>query len=180
MIVYEGTQNYEFSSIDTKLWHYCWCQELLADRYPVGLSSENLCQHLTKTDAELIDYHLFEHRDLNGRDRKGMTILKVLQPHRKNINLPDISELPGSKPLNKVSIRSFHGFSCICSRGLPYLTSMIQETIALTEACCPSNGGYWGGEEKLCWCVVVYPLSYNADVCLLRSDWERGQHLKCK
>jgi hypothetical protein len=37
---------------DTKPQHYCWFQDVLPDRSPVALSSERLCQHLTKSDAE--------------------------------------------------------------------------------------------------------------------------------
>jgi hypothetical protein len=61
---------------------------------------------------------------------------------------------------------------------------MIGEAIVLLKACFPSKEGYWGGEAKLGWCMVVFPLSYNAergqDVCLMKGDWERRQHLKCK
>lgn len=39
-------------SADTKPWHCCWCQDILANRSLVWLLSERLCQHLTKTDAD--------------------------------------------------------------------------------------------------------------------------------
>ena len=55
-------------SADTKHWHYCWCQKVLADRSLVWLSSERLYQHLTNTDADIANYQT-EPMDPNGRVR---------------------------------------------------------------------------------------------------------------
>jgi hypothetical protein len=40
------------SSADTPLLHYCWCQEVLADRSLVWLLDERFCHNLIKTDAD--------------------------------------------------------------------------------------------------------------------------------
>jgi hypothetical protein len=41
--------------MDTKPWHYCWCQDLLGDRL-AWMSSERFCQYLTKTDVDTQRY----------------------------------------------------------------------------------------------------------------------------
>jgi hypothetical protein len=42
-----------YSSEKCKPHHHCWCQEVLADRSLVWLSSERFCQHSTKTDVDI-------------------------------------------------------------------------------------------------------------------------------
>jgi hypothetical protein len=46
----------------TKPRHYCGCQEVLADRSPIQLSPDKLCQSLTNTGQMLTANHWTEHR----------------------------------------------------------------------------------------------------------------------
>lgn len=59
------------------------CQYVLADRSQVVLTSERLCQHLAKTDADLIPNHYMESRDPKGRDREGPQKLKEIATPQK-------------------------------------------------------------------------------------------------
>jgi hypothetical protein len=65
-----------------------------------------------------------------------------LQPHRKNndINLPDPSELPGTKPPTKEYTWKDHGSSRICSRGWPCLASVGGEALGPVKVPSPSVG----------------------------------------
>jgi len=58
---------------DTKPRHYCRCQELLADRSLIQLSSERLCQSLTNTEvnahSQWAQNAHSQHGDPNGRVR---------------------------------------------------------------------------------------------------------------
>jgi hypothetical protein len=53
---------------DTKPRHYCRCQ-VLADRSPIQLSPERICQFLTNTDVDVHSQTWTEHRDPNGKVR---------------------------------------------------------------------------------------------------------------
>jgi hypothetical protein len=59
-----------------------------------------------------------------------------LQSHRKNnINYLDHPVFPETKPPTKEYIHGgIHGFSFICSRELPYLTSVGEEAVGAVEA----------------------------------------------
>ena len=85
---------------DTKPRHYCWCQELLADKEPdIAVSWEALpepvkyrCGCLQPTITLSTGIPMEELGD--WRSRRG------LQPHRKNNNINQWTspELPGTKP----------------------------------------------------------------------------------
>jgi hypothetical protein len=70
--------------------HYCWCQEVLADRSLRGSSST-----WTKCMQILTDNHQTEPRIPKEELGEWLKELKGLQPHKKNnINHP---EFPGTK-----------------------------------------------------------------------------------
>ena len=73
-----------------------------------------------------------------------------MQPHRKNnINQPDPPELLGLNHQPKSTYGGTHGYSFICSRGLPFLASVGGEALGTVKAGCPSVGEYQGEEVRV-------------------------------
>jgi hypothetical protein len=68
---------------------------------------------------------------------KRLKELKSLQPHKKNNNINQLDPPQSFQELNlqsKSIQRGTHDFSCVCSRGWPYLASMGGEALGPVKA----------------------------------------------
>ena len=107
---------------------------MLADRSLVRLSSERLCQNLTKTDADthsqLLDWAQGPWWKSPGKDWRSW---RVLQPLRKNNRLKqlDPQELLGTKQTTKEYTWMGPWFQLICSRRVS------------DSSCVSGSGGTW-------------------------------------
>jgi hypothetical protein len=70
-----------------------------------------------------------------GSSGKDCRSWGVVQTHRKNnnINQTDPLGLPDAKPPTKKYTGDTHGSSWICSRGLPYLASLVEKPLGPVE-----------------------------------------------
>jgi hypothetical protein len=126
-----------FPPAGTKPWHYCWCQEALADRSLVWPSPENFCQYLTNTGADPHSQPSDWARDPNERV-KGRT--EGAEGNSNPIGRTTIStnltthSSQGQNHQPKSTHGVTHGSSYLCSRGLLYLASMGREALGPVEA----------------------------------------------
>lgn len=140
----ETTSPWNPSHAENKLWHYFWCQDVLADRSLVWLSSERLFQHLTKKDSDTHSQQLVcawgpLWKSL-GRTERSQWDCNPIERTTVSTNWT----LKCSQGLNhqpKSIYRLLSGPLYICGRGLPYLASLGRGVLGPVEAWCSRAGG---------------------------------------
>jgi len=165
-------------SADTKPRHYCWCQELLAGRILVWLSSQRFLIWLRQVQV-LTANHLStgtpkEEGAEGDCSPTGITISTSLATQSSQGLNHQTKSIHGRTP----------GSSNMCNRGWPYLAIVEGEALGSEEACCSSIEDAGGVRPELVgeWVSTLLEAREREDGTwhLCRGEWEGGQHLKCK